>query len=257
MGARGFIEVWRSPDHGGYRELEEVQVGGRQVGGTPILPAMSCAGESTHRRPAINLQRRCVFLDRDGVLNALVYRPEEGIYDSPYALEEFRLLPRVAEAVRLINRMGMLAIVVSNQPGVAKGKCDLSFLEEVSFELRRRLEKQGARLDGIYYCLHHPEGTVAAYRKVCECRKPRPGLLLQAARDFNIDLRGSYMVGDGEKDLEAALAAGCQAVWVGNGPGRTRGFLRPHLVASDLLEAVYKIAEREGRPWRYSWTQRT
>ncbi|MEE9262794.1 MAG: HAD family hydrolase [Dehalococcoidia bacterium] len=189
---------------------------------------------------------RAVFLDRDGVLNALVYRAEEGIHDSPYSLAEFRLLPGVAEAIRLIHRLKMLAVVVSNQPGVAKGKCDGAFLEVLSQELQRQLKAQGAWLDGTYYCVHHPEGAVEGLRLTCECRKPRPGLLLKAAQELGVDLQSSYMVGDSAKDMEAASAAGCKGFLVGNRSANAPDALKSHLVARDLLEAVQKIARGEG-----------
>lgn len=185
---------------------------------------------------------RAVFLDRDGVLNGLIYRPEEGVYDSPYCLEEFCLSPRVAEAIALIHHLGMLAIVVSNQPGVAKGKCDGLTLDVLTRHLCRELERQEARLDGIYYCVHHPEALVPHLRVACDCRKPRPGLLLQAAREHSIDLCRSYMVGDSPKDIEAGLAAGCRTILIHshNSAPLPLG-LTPHLVATDLLNAIKGI----------------
>ncbi len=183
--------------------------------------------------------RKAVFLDRDGVMNATVYRPEEEIYDSPYSLKELELLPGVPRAVQLIHEMGMLAIVVSNQPGVAKGKCDRPTWEGVSAEFQRRLLEQGAQPDAVYYCTHHPQSRMASLRH-CDCRKPRPGLLLRASRDFGVDLGASYMVGDTERDVGAALAAGCKAVLVGDNAARPS--VTPHMVAGNLLQAVQMIA---------------
>lgn len=193
--------------------------------------------------------RRAVFLDRDGVINAMVFRPKEGIFDSPYSLAEFRLLPGVAKAVRLINDAGLLAVVVSNQPGVAKGKCDRALLDAITYQMRSELESQGARLDAIYYCLHHPDGAVTDLRRECGCRKPKPGLLLQAAREHNIDLSRSYLVGDRMKDVEAGLAAGCTTILVQQDSAsdlrRTIGPRKPRWVAADLLDAVVKIRQEE------------
>ncbi len=101
-------------------------------------------------------------------------------------------------------------------------------------------------MDGIYYCLHHPEGTVEGLRLMCECRKPRPGLLLKAAQELGVDLQSSYMVGDSVKDMEAASAAGSKGLLVGNGFANAPDALESHLVARDLLEAVQKIARGEG-----------
>jgi D-glycero-D-manno-heptose 1,7-bisphosphate phosphatase len=200
---------------------------------------------------------RAVFLDRDGVINAALYDPLEGKPDTPYRLEDFRLLAGVARAVRAINEMGFLAVVVSNQPGVAKGKCDYAFLETVNAELTARLGRQKAHLDAIYYCLHHPDAVDESLRADCDCRKPNPGLLLQAARELDIDLAGSFMLGDSLRDIEAGLAAGCRTILV---DGRRSYFrlgettrMRPHWTAQNLPAAVEIIrCMQGGRPWRSS-----
>jgi D,D-heptose 1,7-bisphosphate phosphatase len=200
---------------------------------------------------------RAVFLDRDGVINAALPNPLEGKPDSPYRLGDFRLLPGVGRAVRAINKMGFLAVVVSNQPGVAKGKCDYAFLAAVDAELTARLARQRAHLDAIYYCLHHPDAVDERLRVDCDCRKPKPGLLLRAARELDIDLAGSFMLGDSPGDIEAGLAAGCQTILVdGHRPYFRRGEatrMRPRWTARDLLAAVEIIRCVEGgRPWRSS-----
>lgn len=187
--------------------------------------------------------RRAFFLDRDGVINATVWNSAESVMDSPYRWEEFRLLAGAATAVRLLNRLGFLAVVVSNQPGVAKGKCGPEFLEELNRSLQSSLREHGAQLDAIYYCLHHPEARVASLCRVCDCRKPRPGLILRAARELDIDVRASFMVGDSERDVQAGLAAGCRTIFVGDGP---LSGARPHLVAQDLLDAVRRAVAALG-----------
>ncbi len=201
--------------------------------------------------------RRAIFLDRDGVINAAIYNPVEGKLDSPYRLEEFRVLPGAARAVREINDLGFLAIVVSNQPGVAKGKCAPALLGAMDDRLKESLAKEGARLDGIYYCLHHPQAVLPSLRAPCDCRKPKPGLLLRAAREGEIDLSCSYMIGDQQTDVEAGLAAGCRAVLVDGDSHHTTGGEEPpsphHWVAKDLPAAVGTIQRLEGgRPWRSS-----
>ena len=185
---------------------------------------------------------RAVFLDRDGVINAALYDPLEGKPDAPYRLEDFRLLPGVGQALRAISEMGFLAVVVSNQPGVAKGKCDYAFLEAVNAELTARLARQRAHLDAIYYCLHHPDAVDENLRVDCDCRKPKPGLLLRAARELDIDLASSFMLGDSPRDIEAGLTAGCETILV---DGRRSYFrlreaarMRPHWMAQNLLAAV-------------------
>jgi D-glycero-D-manno-heptose 1,7-bisphosphate phosphatase len=193
---------------------------------------------------------RAVFLDRDGVINAAIWNPVEGKLDTPYRLEDFRLLPGVGQAVRAINEMGFLAVVVSNQPGVAKGKCGPELLEELNRHMLTALAAMGARLDGIYYCLHHPEAVVPALRVDCACRKPRPGLLVQAAKELDIDPARSYMVGDQRADVEAGLAVGCKTVLLNGHPvpeGRAEGpRVQAHQIARDLSAAVRAIRRAEG-----------
>jgi D-glycero-D-manno-heptose 1,7-bisphosphate phosphatase len=190
--------------------------------------------------------RRAVFLDRDGVINRMVYHAEFGLVDSPQNPGEFQLLPGAGEAVRHINELGLLAIVVSNQPGIAKGKCTPAGLEAITARMHAELAAVGARLDAVYYCLHHPEASLAAYRLACDCRKPQPGLLQRAAREHSIDLGSSFVVGDGLTDVLAGQAVGCTTLFLGNhkcevcramdGQGA-----RPDLVVSNLVEAVELI----------------
>lgn len=158
---------------------------------------------------ARNLRNRqkAVFLDRDGTLNKYV-----GFLTRP---EQLELIPGAAEAVRRINRSGYLAIVVTNQPVIARGDCTWEELQEIHNRMETLLGKEGAFLDGIYVCPHHPdrgfEGERPEYKCLCDCRKPKAGLLLQAARDFNIDMASSIMVGDSEADVQAGRNAGCRA----------------------------------------------
>ena len=153
-------------------------------------------------------KQKCVFLDRDGTINRYV-----GFLRS---IDEFELLPGVAEAIRCINESGYLAIVATNQPVIARGEVTEAELREIHNKMETLLGQEGAYLDAIYYCPHHPhkgyEGEIPELKFDCDCRKPKPGMLLQAAADFNIDLSASYMVGDGENDVECGKAAGCTPV---------------------------------------------
>jgi D-glycero-D-manno-heptose 1,7-bisphosphate phosphatase len=198
-----------------------------------------------------------VFLDRDGVINAALYNPLEGKLDSPYSFQDFRLLPGAAQAIREINRLDLPAVVISNQPGVAKGKCDLAFLRALNYLLHRELAREGAHLDGIYYCLHHPQAQVESLRASCDCRKPRPGLLLRAARELGIDLASSYMVGDLPTDVAAGRAAGCRTILLSDYDDRPANGHPPDFVTTDLAAAVRVIAERRGSAWRSSWIRPT
>lgn len=157
---------------------------------------------------------RAIFLDRDGVINAMVYNPEFGLVDSPANPDEFRLLPNVAAAIRVFIDLGFLTIVASNQPGIAKGKFSTALLQAMTDKMLATLGEQGAFIDQVYYCMHHPDGVVENYRKVCECRKPKPGLLLKASEELDIDLSQSYFIGDGITDVLAGEAAGTHTILI-------------------------------------------
>jgi D-glycero-D-manno-heptose 1,7-bisphosphate phosphatase len=196
------------------------------------------------------MTRNTVFLDRDGVINPYVYNTEFGTVDSPSSPDDFSIAPGAGEAVAEFNRMGFLVVVVSNQPGVAKGKFTLEVLEKVNAKMHAGIAACGGKLDAIYYCLHHPDGVLPAYRVRCECRKPRPGMLLEAARDLDIDLRNAYMVGDGVTDIEAGRAVGAQTVFIGQSKPyifeafERRGLL-PDFITPALAGAVDIIKKQE------------
>lgn len=151
-------------------------------------------------------KQKAVFLDRDGTINKYV-----GFLTKP---EQFELIPGVAEAIKKINKSGYLAIVVTNQPVIARGDCTWDELQEIHNKMETELGKEGAFVDAIYICPHHKdkgfEGERLEYKLDCECRKPKPGLLLQAAKDFNIDLSRSIIIGDSENDVQAGNIAGCR-----------------------------------------------
>lgn len=157
--------------------------------------------------------RPAVFVDRDGVLNALVRRPERG-WDSPYRLDEVALLDGAAAGLARLRAAGYAAVLVSNQPGHAKGYCAREELDAIHAAIVDRLHDAGVALDGVYYCYHHPEAVVAALRVACDCRKPAAGLLRQAADELDLSMDRSYVVGDRAVDLEAARRGGCASVLV-------------------------------------------
>jgi D-sedoheptulose 7-phosphate isomerase len=160
------------------------------------------------------MARKAVFLDRDGVINPYICDPEFGTIDSPACPGQFTLLPGVAGAVAKLNEKGFFTIVVSNQPGVAKGRFTVGLLEAITGRMKMLVEQGGGKLDAVYYCPHHPEGSVDGYRQRCECRKPQAGLFHQASREWDIDLTRSYTVGDGIVDVLAGRQAGTKTVFV-------------------------------------------
>jgi len=194
--------------------------------------------------------KRAIFLDRDGVINGMVYNSDFGLVDSPANPDEFSLLPGVTAAIKKINALGLLAIVISNQPGVAKGRFSIGLLASTTERMHQTLHNEGAHLDGVYYCLHHPKALLDEFRQECNCRKPKPGLLVQAASDWNIDLPGSFLIGDGITDIAAGQAVGATCFFVGS---RKEYILEefekqgtfPQYFVKDLLEAVQIIGNFE------------
>ncbi len=174
-----------------------------------------------------------MFLDKDGTL----------VENIPYNADpaKMRLSPRAADGIRSLHDAGFRLFVVSNQSGVARGHFAEEALGAVEARLRELMNEAGARLAGFYYCPHHPEGSIAEYAFACECRKPEPGMILNAARDHGVDLTQSWLVGDILDDVEAGRRAGCRTVLIDNGqetewktgPDRT-----PEHVAADLADAA-------------------
>ena len=184
-----YVKVMGTPER--YRQVEQDLLKGRV------------------RARNLDRKQKCIFLDRDGTLN--VYK---GFLTD---IEELELIPGTAEALKCINSSEYLAIVITNQPVIARGACSVQELEEIH-KLETLLGKEGAYIDALYYCPHHPdkgfEGERPEYKIECGCRKPKPGMLLKAAEDYNIDLSQSIMIGDGKNDMEAGKAAGCQTILV-------------------------------------------
>ena len=160
------------------------------------------------------MSAKAAFLDRDGIINELVYFPEHGIVDSPFIPGQVRLTPFAIQAVNRFHEMGFKVIVISNQPGMAKGHFDERTFDAISSKVRDLLRRGNAILDGEYYCFHHPNGTREEYTKECDCRKPKPGLLLNAAKDNDLSLANSFMLGDGLMDVIAGHDAGCATILV-------------------------------------------
>ena len=190
--------------------------------------------------------RPAVFLDRDGTIN------EQMGYVNH--ITRFHLLPGVGQAIRSLNQAGLPVAVVTNQSGLARGYFPESLLNEVHEKMRRQLALEGARIDGLYICPHHPEAKEERFRLACNCRKPKTGLLEQAATEMGLDLARSYVVGDRWSDLRCGAAVGATTVLVLTGYGRGDACyigptqpVQPHYVAEDLQDAVQWILARESK----------
>jgi D-glycero-D-manno-heptose 1,7-bisphosphate phosphatase len=197
-----------------------------------------------------NQNGKAVFLDRDGVINALVYHKEQGIIDSPFTVAQFGLLPHAGEAVKRLHDMGYKIVLVSNQPGIAKGHLTVDTFTKIRDKMEAELARYDAYLDAQYYCFHHPEAVVEEMRVACECRKPSPGMLLKAAAEMHLDLSHSWMVGDNLTDVKAGQSAHVRTILIGKMKCELCHLMqeenaRPEVVCADLLEAVNVIKSSE------------
>lgn len=208
--------------------------------GTPDRYEKVCHDYISRKIEIKNLKKdqTAIFLDRDGTINKYI-----GFLRK---VDDFELLPGVAEAIKIINDLGYLAIVVTNQPVIARGEVTVEELQEIHNKMETLLGEQGAYLDAIYYCPHHPHkgyaGEVKELKVQCSCRKPRPGLLRQAAEDFHIKLAKSWMIGDEETDVQAGIAAGCHTAWIHK---EKREGQDSTIMVSSLLDFVKNILVKQ------------
>jgi D-glycero-D-manno-heptose 1,7-bisphosphate phosphatase len=195
---------------------------------------------------------RAILLDRDGIINEMVYYPDHGLVDSPFVPSQYVLVDGIGKVLQGLKAGGFKLIVVSNQPGIAKRRFTMGTFRRVQAKMRRLLAAEGVELDAEYYCFHHPMGRVAKYRVDCDCRKPKPGMLLRAAKEHAISLRDSVMVGDGLSDVLAGKSAGCTTVLVAN----MNSFLakligeqrsEPTYVARNLIELTDIVKRMDGK----------
>jgi len=189
------------------------------------------------------MMRRAIFLDRDGVINYHVSNLSKE--------EQFEMFPYSPSAIKRINDAGYLAIIATNQPVIAKGFCTLEELERIHDKMLQAIRSAGARIDGLYVCPHHPEkgfpGEIPELKIDCECRKPKPGMLLQAAKEHDIDLASSWMIGDSVVDVAAGKAAGTKTVQIRSGGNSSKaereliGKVFPDIYADNIEDAISKI----------------
>lgn len=181
---------------------------------------------------------KAVFLDRDGTI----------IYDKGYmgSSKDVRLIPKAADAIKKLNKAGFLVIVVSNQSGIARGYFNENVVTKVNTRMQYQLNKKGAYVDASYYCPHFEGGKVKKYAKKCFCRKPRPGMIKLAAKDFNINIKKSFVIGDKLTDILLGKRVGAKAILVLTGQGKKEAkkitkITKPKFIAKDLNSAVEKI----------------
>jgi D-glycero-D-manno-heptose 1,7-bisphosphate phosphatase len=203
-------------------------------------PAHGLLAFEPDHNPDARDARPTVFLDRDGVLNELVPDPVSGNPESPLAVADVRLIPGAAAAARELARAGFALVCVSNQPAAAKQRVTIEQLQAIHERVVDLLAHERVHLDASRLCLHHPLGTAPVLSRPCCCRKPRPGMLLDAAAGLGLDLRSSWMIGDTDADVTAGRRAGCRTALVeypGSAHKRVFG-ARPELLAKDLACAV-------------------
>ena len=186
------------------------------------------------------MTKGAVFLDRDGTINE-----EMGYINHP---DRFVIFPFVAESIKIFNRLELLVIVVTNQSGVARGYFTESLVKQLHQKLLTEMSGQGAQIDGIYYCPHHPDEGNDQYRRDCQCRKPKPGMILKAIEEYNLDLKRSFMIGDRYKDIVFAKKLKIKSGLVLTGYGRgeytyqkNEWSYRPDLIGENLLEIAQLI----------------
>jgi D-glycero-D-manno-heptose 1,7-bisphosphate phosphatase len=188
---------------------------------------------------------KAVFLDRDGVITK-----EPPCY--AHKIEQLELVPKSAEAIRLLNESGFKVIVVSNQAGVARGYYQEKDIQIYNNEMKRQLKEKTARIDAMYYCPHHPEATIEKYKIDCDCRKPKPGMLRQAKKDLNLNLKYSFLIGDKMSDIEAGYRADCKTILVLTGQGNDelkkiskKIDIKPNYISKDLFAAIQIIKRND------------
>lgn len=195
-------------------------------------------------------QNKAIFLDRDGVINKMFYDKRTGIIDSPLLPQQIEFIPNIFNFLRSVKKRGYLLILISSQPGIGIKKISTTNFTAIQKKINRTLKINGVKLDAEYYCLHHPFASLKKYRMNCNCRKPNIGLFIKAIKRFNIDIKKSWLVGDGVFDIIAGIKMGLKTVLIGNVnemeylrvlEERLNG-LKPDYIVKNLQE-VQKIIE--------------
>ena len=191
------------------------------------------------------MMKPAVFLDRDGVINELILNTGTGEYEPPHCPDDLIIFPEVIESLRIFQDAGFELFLISNQPDYAKGKTTLEQIRAVHDKLDHILKTEGIRFRTYYYCYHHPDGVVPEYSFACECRKPQPFFLFKAARDYGIDLKNSWMIGDRDSDIVCGKAAGTRTILVQEPHSSgARGSAHPDFTTENLKDTVATIVHK-------------
>lgn len=186
--------------------------------------------------------KKAIFLDRDGVINKLVFNPKTSEYESPHELKDLELIPDVLESIKKLEDSGYFLFVISNQPSFAKGKTTLENIKEIHKNLEKQIKDYNINIKEYYYCYHHPQGIAPNYSGECDCRKPKPFFINKAKDDYDIDLTNSWMVGDQDSDIECGVNAGVKTIMILNKHSiKKRGHSSPNHSVNSLLEVVNLI----------------
>lgn len=184
---------------------------------------------------------RALFLDRDGVVDELVFYPSHNEWESPRRLADLRMIPGAADALKQANRAGWMLFLITNQPSYAKGKCRLEELQQVHARVLDDLTRSGVEITDAFVCYHHPQSKVEGFG-ACQCRKPSPYFIREAARKYELDLKRSWMVGDQDADVVTGINAGVGTALLRYAHSSAkRGATKPDLVCDDLAELVRKL----------------
>ena len=189
---------------------------------------------------------KAVFIDRDGVINEMVYFQERGFVDSPFKPSQFVIIRGIPKALSLLKSLGYKTIIISNQPGIAKKHLTMQAFESIQKKMHKELKRYNAFIDDEFYCFHHPDSKIKKYRKICNCRKPKTQMIKDAVNKHNINIKKSYVIGDGIVDMEMAKKIKCKSIFVGNVNSTILKIfkerkLTPNFIASDLLRATNVI----------------
>lgn len=185
------------------------------------------------------MPNKAIFLDRDGVINPLVYNLATNEYESPHYVEDFSVYPYVIRSLKKLLQMDYKLFLITNQPSYAKGKISLENIQSIHEWMDNLFKEQKIRFTEYYYCYHHPNGTVPEYSFVCDCRKPGSKFLLNAKRDFDVSLTDSWIIGDQDSDMKCGQSQGLKTILVLNKHSENkRGAVSPDFVAKNLEEAV-------------------